>query len=324
MLDAAMTSAAVAETLSVRVGQADDEGRNSVGDYPPNYALELEAALETDATRTSSSSHAPFYTHEVDNSHLHEVSNHDMTLTSRNRAGADLFDPTRRSSFASTESLPDDVKASTSQHPSRSSSLHPASCTRSLQPPNYTPSSRPASVRSSKSKATAKAVGKVAYNLLDTTLRLPVDIAYNAARGYHNAPRLYGDKTVRPTPEITGLASGTAAAASGLALGLYDAVSGLVTQPYTGYRDNGVLGAVKGVGKAIGGAYIKPVAAVIEAPAYLLKGIHAAVMDRKGGWEGRVIMARRVQGFKDAKGLTEEGREGIVKLWRTLVEERDV
>lgn len=124
---------------------------------------------------------------------------------------------------------------------------------------------------------------------------------------------------VRPTPEITGLKSGIAAAASGTALSLYDGVTGLVTQPYTGYRDNGAVGLISGFGKAIGGAYIKPISAALEAPAYLLKGIHAAIMDGKMSFDKQLLTARRLQGYRAGKELTEVEKEAIVEKYRELM-----
>jgi hypothetical protein len=43
-------------------------------------------------------------------------------------------------------------------------------------------------------------------------LKAPVDITYNMARGFHNLPKLYGDRTVRKLAPITGAKSGMKAA----------------------------------------------------------------------------------------------------------------
>jgi hypothetical protein len=42
------------------------------------------------------------------------------------------------------------------------------------------------------------------------------------------------------------------------AYGFYDGISGVVTQPLEGARENGVLGFATGVGKGIGGLILKP------------------------------------------------------------------
>ena len=44
----------------------------------------------------------------------------------------------------------------------------------------------------------------------------------------------------------------------GFGLGLYDGISGLVTQPVKGAQQGGALGFMKGFGKGIGGAVCKP------------------------------------------------------------------
>jgi hypothetical protein len=48
--------------------------------------------------------------------------------------------------------------------------------------------------------------------LVGAGLKAPVDITYNMARGFHNLPRLYGDRTVRRLDPITGARSGMKAA----------------------------------------------------------------------------------------------------------------
>jgi hypothetical protein len=44
--------------------------------------------------------------------------------------------------------------------------------------------------------------------ILVTSLKFPMDFALHVARGFHNAPRLYGDDTVRPFRKIRGFKSG--------------------------------------------------------------------------------------------------------------------
>ena len=40
--------------------------------------------------------------------------------------------------------------------------------------------------------------------------------------------------------------------------GIYDGVSGLLTQPLEGVKKEGVAGLIKGFGKGIGGVVLKP------------------------------------------------------------------
>ena len=43
-----------------------------------------------------------------------------------------------------------------------------------------------------------------------------------------------------------------------LGYGLFDGITGLVTQPIDGAKKEGIAGFVKGVGKGIGGIVLKP------------------------------------------------------------------
>jgi hypothetical protein len=52
--------------------------------------------------------------------------------------------------------------------------------------------------------------------------------------------------------------SGFKSAGKELGLQMFDAVTGLVTQPYHGAKEEGALGLLKGAGKGLGGLLIKP------------------------------------------------------------------
>lgn len=65
------------------------------------------------------------------------------------------------------------------------------------------------------SKITAKemaAAGLAASKLFVVGLKSPMTFAMNIAKGLHNAPKLYNDRTVRETEKITGIQSGVKAA----------------------------------------------------------------------------------------------------------------
>ena len=101
-----------------------------------------------------------------------------------------------------------------------------------------------------------------------------MDLSLAVAQGFHNAPRLYGDSTVRTAPHITGIQSGLRAAGAEFTLGIYDGVTGLVIQPYNGAREGGALGFVKGIGKGVGGFVLKDLSALISPFGYTMKGLH--------------------------------------------------
>ena len=51
---------------------------------------------------------------------------------------------------------------------------------------------------------TGKGVGRI----VGVGLKSPLDFTMSLARGFHNAPKLYGDESVRQTNKVTGIQSG--------------------------------------------------------------------------------------------------------------------
>src|SRR4051812_6077055 len=93
------------------------------------------------------------------------------------------------------------------------------------------------------------------------------------SQGLHNLPRLYGDTTVRTQDKVTGIQSGLRAAGRAPVLGIFDGISGLVTQPMQGAKEEGAVGFMKGVGKGFGGLLIKPIAGVHGIMGNISKGV---------------------------------------------------
>jgi len=102
--------------------------------------------------------------------------------------------------------------------------------------------------------------GKGVSRIVGTGLKAPMDMTLNISRGFGNLPKLYGDKTVRKEEKVTGIASGLGAAGKGFGFGLYDGITGLVTQPMNGAKKGGVGGFFAGMGKGLGGVVCKPAA----------------------------------------------------------------
>lgn len=65
---------------------------------------------------------------------------------------------------------------------------------------------------SQQTRAAAICVGKGFGNIVLPVLKSPMDFSLGIAQGFHNAPKLYGDTTVRPPDKITGISSGLRAA----------------------------------------------------------------------------------------------------------------
>jgi hypothetical protein len=106
----------------------------------------------------------------------------------------------------------------------------------------------------------AVGAGKSVGRVVSTGVQSPMNFCLGLAKGFRNVPKLYNDDTVRPAEKITGIGSGLKVAGKEFGLGLYDGISGLVTQPLKGAEKEGAAGLVKGVGKGIGGIMTKPAA----------------------------------------------------------------
>lgn len=160
-----------------------------------------------------------------------------------------------------------------------------------------------------------------------------MDISIAVAQGFHNAPRLYGDQTVRKPTRITGLHSGLKAAGEEFLFGIYDGVTGIVLQPYRGARDNGAVGFVKGVGMGLTGFVLKDLAAVVGPVGYTMKGIHKELGKKKQPTHF-LRKARIRQGQRDWDCLKDEkqrreaeqmvlhGWSVVQSVWSVIAEEQ--
>lgn len=102
--------------------------------------------------------------------------------------------------------------------------------------------------------------GRGVEKIVSTGVKSPMNFCLGLAKGFRNVPRLYHDDTVRPVEKVTDLGSGIKVASKELGYGVFDGISGLVTQPLRGAEKEGAGGLVKGFGKGIGGLIAKPAA----------------------------------------------------------------
>jgi hypothetical protein len=194
----------------------------------------------------------------------------------------------------------------------------------------------------------AKDVGGGLGRTGEAVARLPMDLTLAVAQGFHNAPRLYGDTTVRrlvhnsieddftanlsrPT-RITGMKSGLKAAGEEFIYGIYDGFTGIVVQPYKGARDGGPVGFVKGVGMGLTGFVLKDLAAIFGPFGYTLKGAHKELM--KSSQPTHFIRkAKIVQGQRNWAALNDEekkkaveqvdhGWQVVQQVWEIMEEKR--
>ncbi|KAL8793642.1 MAG: hypothetical protein Q9195_003794 [Heterodermia aff. obscurata] len=154
--------------------------------------------------------------------------------------------------------------------------------------------------------------------------KVPMDLSLAIAQGFHNAPRLYGDATVRTPTRITGFHSGLRATGEEFAFGVYDGVTGLVLQPYRGAKQSGTTGFISGVGKGFGGFILKDFAALTSV-AYTFKGIHKEMT--KGRQPTAFIRRARIaQSRKEVEAQDEEDlihdRQKVDLAWQIVCEIR--
>jgi hypothetical protein len=74
--------------------------------------------------------------------------------------------------------------------------------------------------------------GKGFGRIVKATLQSPMNLSMGIAQGFHNTPKLWGDDTVRPQEQVSDLKSGIRAMSREFGFGLYDGVTGVVTQPW--------------------------------------------------------------------------------------------
>ncbi|KAH7038290.1 uncharacterized protein B0I36DRAFT_315946, partial [Microdochium trichocladiopsis] len=151
--------------------------------------------------------------------------------------------------------------------------------------------------------------------------RAPADLALALAQGFHNAPRLYGDDTVRPPVRVTGFKSGMRAARNEFVYGIYDGVTGVVRLPVRGAKKDGFKGAVAGVGMGLTGFVLKNLSAIIGPFGYTAKGI-VKQAGRRNLPTRFVRRSRIVQGQKEWSSLGEDvGKdltERVTRGWKVM------
>ncbi|KIV84457.1 hypothetical protein PV11_00233 [Exophiala sideris] len=276
---------------------------------PERNSLESKKSLERGRSQSPSGPAGPTYSHERVQS----------PTSSEPMGGATLVATTsssRPSAMASVIS-PDGSKRSHSHH-RRWSHHRSHSRSHSGSPKPHHRDHSPAceevgQISLETAISGAKAVGKI----VSAGVKSPMDFTLSLAKGFHNAPKLYGDQTVRKSEKITDFQSGLRAAGKEFTYGFYDGVTGLVTQPLAGARKEGAAGFFKGAAKGFGGLILKPGAGIWGLPGYTAKGIYAEVAKHFGSnVQNYIIAARTAQGFEDWKNSTPEERDAIIQAWK--------
>ncbi|KAH8591298.1 hypothetical protein B0O99DRAFT_744507 [Bisporella sp. PMI_857] len=163
--------------------------------------------------------------------------------------------------------------------------------------------------------------GKGVGRIVGAALRAPMDVTLGVSQGFHNVDRLMGGD-VRPQKKVTGIKSGSEAAVKGLGLGIWDGVTGIVTEPIRGGRTGGWKGSIKGVGKGLLGVVCKPAAGATGLPAYLFKGAYEEVCKVSGAHSrtNEAVMAALLdQAEEEWKISTSQVRRHVVQVWDNML-----
>ncbi|KAI6756638.1 hypothetical protein HG530_011236 [Fusarium avenaceum] len=162
---------------------------------------------------------------------------------------------------------------------------------------------------------TGRGVGRV----VTTGARTPMNFCLGLARGFRNMPKLYNDDTVRPVEKVTGVGSGVVVAGKEFGYGVFDGITGLVTQPLKGAEKDGVQGLVKGFAKGIGGVITKPAAGFWAIPAYTMQGVNAEVSKYfSKSVQNYIISSRAAQGQREMQQAAHGERDDVVQRWNSF------
>ncbi|KAL2220619.1 hypothetical protein M432DRAFT_588391 [Thermoascus aurantiacus ATCC 26904] len=166
---------------------------------------------------------------------------------------------------------------------------------------------------------------RTAAKLFNMSLKAPMNLTLAIAKGFHNAPLLYGDNTRfqgcwkgwRPMCSHNCVFVADSPVRS-LGYGFYDSTSGLATQPLAGARKDGAAGAIKGFGKGVEGLVLKPAAGrllgVWGLTGYTVNGIYKQIRKWFGeNVENYIIASRCAQGAEECSRSTAEERADILR-----------
>ncbi|EKG18197.1 UDP-glucuronosyl/UDP-glucosyltransferase [Macrophomina phaseolina MS6] len=160
--------------------------------------------------------------------------------------------------------------------------------------------------------------GKGVSRIVGAGMKVPMDVMLGLQRGFHNTSKLYGEEP-RQVEKVTGFSSGLKVAGKEFGTGLYEGISGLVTQPLKGAKEEGAGGFIKGFGRGIAGIALKPQAAAFAIPAYTMKGVYMAIRKPFGASiENYIISARTAQGWEEYNKSTAEERALIIDIYQYI------
>lgn len=119
-----------------------------------------------------------------------------------------------------------------------------------------------------------------------------VDLPLAVAEGLRSMPKLYGED-VQSHGDVTDAASGFMVGGRNFVQGMTDGVTGLVSQPMQGMKEEGAFGFAKGTGKGVLGLATKTTSAAIGIVAYPGQGITKSLIAPFKSTTRKAIVAQR-------------------------------
>ncbi|KEY65070.1 hypothetical protein S7711_08140 [Stachybotrys chartarum IBT 7711] len=284
----------------------------SIADMPRELFKSRQRALSHQSSQTATTDDASKPPNSntglaASSTDLTSVSSRDLT---RPISGAGSTAETERS----TQSAVTGGTPSTSEIASPTSPARPTTSSSSVK----SPKPRQESLAFGTGVEAAAGAGRNVGRIVSTGVKSPMNFCLGVAKGFRNIPRAYNDDTVRPLEKVTDLSSGIKVAGKEFGYGLYDGISGLITQPLRGAEKEGAGGLVKGFGKGIGGIITKPAAGFWAIPAFMMKGVHAELSKYFAkSSQNYIILSRVGQGQRDLLGASREQRADIILRWQT-------
>ncbi|KAK6612993.1 glycosyltransferase family 28 domain-containing protein [Botrytis cinerea] len=302
-----------------------------VADFPIEIFRKVKREKEAHAATKESSSASATPKSSMQNKPQDHLLSDERSLNSVDASLLQASDSSVKTSFENSQRSSDDISTPSTPSTERSisqtaipgvkhtnslrqaikdniESRHTRNCSGSETPKEFDPSKL--------TIENAVGAGKGISRIVGAGLKSPMDFTLGLARGFHNAPKLYGDDTVRPQEKVTDFQSGLKAAGREFGYGMFDGITGLVTQPLRGAEKEGAAGLIKGIGKGIAGVVLKPGAAIWGLPGYTFMGIHKEVRKLFGSSVlNYIIAARTAQGFEDAQKCSREERLDIIQRW---------
>lgn len=153
----------------------------------------------------------------------------------------------------------------------------------------------------------------ISTSLTQTALaiaRAPTSLLVALAQGFHNAPRLYGDDTVRRPTRVSGIRSGLVASRREFVYGIYDGVTGVVRLPIQGAKNEGAVGFLKGTGMGVSGLVLKSISAIVGPIGYSMQGVLKQAQRRRSP-QKFVRRARIAQGQRDVESMDKTEGESV-------------